>query len=78
VRPFIPARFEFLIFGLLVSGMMSLLVSGVAMFRAVGLISGFISIWLQAWMAAWAVAFLAILFVVPLVRRVLSRLVIRN
>jgi hypothetical protein len=78
VKPFIPARFEFVIFGLLVSGMMSLLVSGVAMFRAVGLISGFVAIWLQAWMAAWAVAFLAILFVVPLVRRVLARLVIRH
>jgi len=78
VKPFIPARCEFVVFGLLVSGMMSLLVSGVAMFRAVGLISGFVSIWLQAWMAAWAVAFMAILFVVPLVRRLLSRLVIRN
>ena len=78
MRPFIPARFELVVFGLLVSGMMSLLVSGVAMFRAVGLITGFVSIWLQAWMAAWAVAFMAILFVVPLVRRLLSRLVIRN
>ena len=78
MKPFIPARFEFVVFGLLVSGMMSLLVSGVAMFRAVGLISGFVSIWLQAWVAAGAVAFMAILFVVPLDRRLLSRLVIRN
>jgi hypothetical protein len=77
VKPFIPARFEFFIFGLLVSGMMSLLVSGVAMYRAVGPIPGFISIWFQAWLAAWAVAFLAILFVVPLVRKLLARCVIR-
>jgi hypothetical protein len=77
VRPFIPARFEFIVFGLLVSGMMSLLVSGVAMLRAVGFMSGFLSIWFQAWMWAWAVAFMAILFVVPIVRRLLARLVIK-
>lgn len=77
MKPFIPARFEFFIFGALVSGMMSLLVSGVAMFRAVGPIPGFLSIWFQAWLAAWAVAFLAILFVVPLVRRLLARCVIK-
>ena len=77
MKPFIPARFEFVIFGLLVSGMMSLLVSGVAMFRAVGPIPDFISIWFQAWLWAWAIAFVAILFVVPLVRRVLARCVIR-
>lgn len=77
MRPFIPARFEFIVFGLLVSGMMSLLVSGVAMLRAVGFMSGFLSIWFQAWMWAWAVAFMAILFVVPIVRRLLARLVIK-
>jgi hypothetical protein len=77
VKPFIPARFEFVIFGALVSGMMSLLVSGVAMFRAVGLIPGFVSIWFQAWLWAWAFAFLAILFVVPLVRKLLARCIIR-
>ena len=77
MKPFIPARFEFITFGLLVSGLMSLLVSGVAMYRAVGPIAGFISVWFQAWLWAWAVAFLAILFVVPLVRRLLARCVIR-
>ena len=75
MKPFIPARFEFVVFGLLVSCLMSLLVSGVAMVRAVGLTAGFFALWTEAWIPAWGVAFLAILFVVPLVRRLLSGMV---
>ncbi len=78
MKPFIPARFEFVVFGALVSGLMSFLVSGVAMLRAVGMRSDFHMVWFEAWLASWGVAFLAILFVVPVVRRLLAGLVMRN
>jgi len=78
MKPFIPARLEFVVFGVLVSGMMSFLVSGVAMVRAVGMKPDFHMIWFQAWLPSWGIAFVAILFVVPLVRRLLARLVMRD
>ena len=78
MKPFIPAKLEFLLFGFLVSGMMSFLVSAVATFRAVGMVSDFHLVWMSAWLLSWAVAFVAILFVVPIVRRLVARCVIRN
>lgn len=78
MKPFIPARLEFPLFGFLVSGVMSLLVSAVAMLRAVGMTAGFHDAWMGAWLPSWAVAFAAILFVVPMVQRVLAPLVIRE
>ncbi|SFJ40664.1 DUF2798 domain-containing protein [Jannaschia pohangensis] len=70
----IPARFAPVLFGLILSGLMSLLVSGVATFRALGLIDGFIGLWLGAWLAAWAIAFPAVLIVAPITRRLVARL----
>jgi hypothetical protein len=66
----LPARFEHLLFALLLSGLMSMLVSGVATWNAVGLIDGFPAKWLTAWLGSWAVAFPAVMVVAPLVRRV--------
>lgn len=41
MKPFLPKRFEAIAFGFLLSGMMSLIVSGLATMLAVGLIPGF-------------------------------------
>ncbi|ORE95535.1 DUF2798 domain-containing protein [Acuticoccus yangtzensis] len=65
------------LFGLLLSGLMSLIVSGVAMLRAVGLEPNFVSVWMEAWMSAWLVAFPGVLVVAPVVRRIVAR-VTRN
>ena len=63
-----------LVFGLLLSGLMSFLVSGIATARALGLSDGFVANWLTAWLGAWAVAFPAMLVVAPVVRRLVARL----
>ena len=48
----LPARFEHLLFALLLSGLMSMLVSGVATWNAVDLIDGFPAKWLTAWLGS--------------------------
>ncbi|MEO1089952.1 MAG: DUF2798 domain-containing protein [Pseudomonadota bacterium] len=62
-------------FGLLVSGLMSLVVSGVSTANARGVGDGFVSYWLGAWVFSWAVAFPTILVIAPAVRRMVQRLV---
>lgn len=71
----IPARFAPILFGLLLSGLMSLIVSAVATFRAVGLPDGFVGMWMQAWAPSWLIAFPTVLVVAPLVRRLVGVLV---
>lgn len=69
----IPARLAPIVVGLLVSGMMSLLVSGLATWRALGFVDGFAALWLWTWLNAWAVAFPTLLVVAPVVRRFVAR-----
>lgn len=71
--PRIPHRFAPLVFGALLSGFMSLIVSGIATARALGLPPDFLARWLSAWLAAWTVAFPAVLVVAPMVRRIVAR-----
>ncbi|MGB3556071.1 MAG: DUF2798 domain-containing protein [Jannaschia sp.] len=70
----IPARYANLLFSLFLSGMMSLLVSGIATFRAVGLIDGVVGLWTGNWLSSWVVAFPAVLIVAPMARRLVARL----
>jgi hypothetical protein len=72
----IPARLAPVAFGLVLSGLMSFLVSGIATFRHAGLADGFASLWLSAWLASWPVAFPVVLVVAPLARRIVQRLVL--
>ncbi len=57
------------LFGLILSSLMSLLVSGIATYRAVGLDPHFPVLWSTAWLTAWLVAFPVVLVVAPLTRR---------
>ena len=68
-------KYEPILFGFLLSGVMSLLVSGVSTLRALGLISNFLSVWFSAWLAAWIIAFPIVLFAAPQVRRIVQRLI---
>jgi hypothetical protein len=52
---------------------MTFLVSGVATIRAIGWVEGVIYTWATSWMIAWAIAFPTMLFMMPVVRRALSR-----
>ena len=63
------------IFAALMSGMMSLLVSGVATWKAIGIVSDFMVRWLVAWANAWPIAFTTLLIVAPLTRRLVAILV---
>jgi hypothetical protein len=71
----IPARFAPVLFGLILSGLMSFIVSGVATFRALGLPPGFMLAWVGAWLPSWAVAFPVVLVVAPITRRIVAMLV---
>ncbi|MDZ4047692.1 MAG: DUF2798 domain-containing protein [Pseudoxanthomonas sp.] len=70
----IPRRLAPLLSGLLLSGLMSLLVSGISVFRAGGLTADFTALWMGAWLTAWLLAFPVVLVVAPLVRRIVERL----
>jgi hypothetical protein len=76
MRPFVPKRLEHMVFGLLLSGMMSFIVSGLSTALAVGVNGDLPLLWLRAWLPSWAVAFPAVLIVAPLVRRILHRIVV--
>lgn len=70
----LPHRFQPILFGLFLSGFMSLIVSGIATLRAIGLDGDFVFKWLTSWAGAWAVAFPAVLVVAPVVRRMVARM----
>jgi hypothetical protein len=70
-----PARYAPALFGLILSGLMSLLVSGISAYRAAGLVPGFAGLWTSAWLTAWLVAFPVVLVVAPLARRAVGALV---
>lgn len=73
-HPMIPKKFAPMLFGLILSGLMSLLVSGISTLRATGLVAGFAGMWASAWLTAWAIAFPTVLVIAPLTRRLVDRL----
>lgn len=70
-----PARYAPILFGFILSAMMSFLVSGIATFRNAGLIEGFLSAWINAWLPSWLIAFPVVLVVAPIARRLVGVLV---
>ncbi|WP_105405225.1 DUF2798 domain-containing protein [Neorhizobium sp. T7_12] len=70
----IPVRLIPAIFGLVLSCLMSLLISGVSTLRSAGPIDGFFGIWMGAWLPSWIIAFPVVLVVAPLARRIVSNL----
>jgi hypothetical protein len=71
----IPRRFAPALFGLIVSGLMSFVVSGISTFRSTGLPQGYLATWIGAWLTAWLFAFPVVLLVGPTARRLVRRLV---
>jgi Protein of unknown function (DUF2798) len=71
----LPRKYAPALFGLILSGLMSLLVSGISTYRAVGFSDSFAGMWISAWLTAWLVAFPVVLFVAPLARRTVALLV---
>jgi hypothetical protein len=68
------------VFGFLLSGFMSFVISGVSSLRNFGVErvldqpSYFFQGWMTAYFSSWLVAFPVVLFVAPMVRRIVGRL----
>ncbi len=71
----ISPRFAPVVFGFVLSALMSFIVSGIATLRAAGLQDAFLQLWLGAWLPSWLVAFPVVLVVAPLARKAVSKLV---
>ena len=71
----IPKRFEFLVFAALMSFSMTLIMSFVITFINVGLVEDFCLRWFQAFWRAYIIAFPSVLSVVPVVRRIVKKIV---
>ena len=69
-----PARFAPVLFGFILSGLMTCMVSGIATLRALGLGQGFFGQWMTTWVVSWAIAFPVVMFVAPITRRIVTRL----
>ena len=71
----IPRKYGQMLFSLLLSGSMSLLVSGITTMRAVGFSDGMPRIWVSAWLAAWIITFPAVMVVAPIARKAVELLI---
>ncbi|HYW55390.1 MAG TPA: DUF2798 domain-containing protein [Polaromonas sp.] len=71
----LPAKFAPALIALLLSGMMSLVVSGISTLRNAGLVEAFASLWMNAWMPSWLIAFPVVMVVAPLARRIVGTMV---
>ncbi len=72
MRHKLPARYNAIAVPLLLSLMMTCIVSGIATVNSLGLAADFFGKWMQAWLYSWLAAFPIMLFVLPLVRRMVS------
>ena len=70
----IPARYSHILFGFILSGLMSCIVSGLSTVRALGLGPHFPMLWAGNWAVSWALAFPTVLVVAPITRRIVARL----
>lgn len=60
---------------LVLTGIMTLVVSGISTVRALGLAEGVFGGWMAAWIISWIIAFPTMLFSLPLVRRIVGAMV---
>ena len=70
-----PARFAPILFGFVLSSLMSFIVSGISTLRNTGPVDGFFGLWIGAWLLSWLIAFPVVLVVAPMARRIVNSLV---
>lgn len=68
----IPARYAPVLFSFILSGTMSLLVSGVATLRTLPAGQDFAGVWAGAWLSGWLLAFPAVMLAAPMARKVVA------
>ncbi len=71
----IPARFANALFALIMSGLMSCVVTGIATLKAIGFGPSTFADWMGSWAFCWPIAFTVILTLGPSVKRLIARLV---
>jgi Protein of unknown function (DUF2798) len=71
----IPLRFSPILFGFILSSLMSFVVSGASTFSNAGLVDHLFSPWIGAWLPSWLFPFPVVLIIAPLARRIVSALV---
>ena len=70
----IPKKYAPIVFGFILSCLMSGMVSGIATFRAIEAGQAFFGPWVGSWMSSWAVAFPVVLVVAPVTRRLVAKI----
>jgi Protein of unknown function (DUF2798) len=74
----VPKRLAPFLFPLLLSGFMTLLITGISITRVLGIDvlvkdpGNFLQIWMKAYISSWLVAYPILLLVIPVVRRVVD------
>jgi hypothetical protein len=74
----IPEKFEPVLFGFILSGLMSFVVSGISTLKVTGPGPGFVGLWTGSWITAWLFAFPIVLLAAPLARRAVRSLIKRE
>ena len=69
----LPKRYAYILFGLIMSGIVALIVSGALTVERVGLAPGWWHIWFSNYLLAWAVAFPSVSLFAPITRRLVAR-----
>jgi hypothetical protein len=71
----IPHRFEGIVLAFFTSMFMSMLMSCVVSLLNLGPVDGFLLIWARAFFTSWIIAFPSVLLVLPVVQRLLTKIV---
>jgi len=71
----LPARFTLPVTGFILTGIMTIVISGVSTLLALGPGAEFLARWPVAWISSWIIAFPTVLVVLPMVRRIVARVV---
>lgn len=72
MRQKLPARYNAIAIPLALSFLMTFIVSGISTFSGVGFTAGVLEKWMQAWGLSWITAFPIMIFVLPVVRRLVG------
>lgn len=73
--PKLPPKYALIVMPFFMSGLMSGIICMVNLVRAMGWTTQVLRAWTGTWLLAWAVAFPTVLLVIPLVKRITTKLV---
>ena len=71
----LPPRFLLPVTGFILAGIMTIMISGISTLLALGPGAEFLARWPIAWITSWVIAFPTVLVVLPMVRRLVARIV---